>query len=114
AAGPGERTASRNQYRAAWQAWWKEHGGAVNLAGLDALPARKARVSARASNTGENTTPEMAFDGDRSTVWNAGNYAPQWIEADLGASTRLARILLALSLLPAGETTHEIWVSQAP
>jgi HEAT repeat protein len=111
---PGDQAAARNHYRAAWQAWWKEHGGAVNLAGLDTTVTHKARVTARASNSGENQPPANAFDGDRHTMWNAGDYAPQWLEADLGASTRLASIVLHVIQSPAGETTHEIWVSQEP
>jgi hypothetical protein len=63
---------------------------------------------------GEGKTPDKAFDGDRTTTWNAGAYAPQWIEADLGASTRLAGIRLLVTQLPDGETAHEIWVSNEP
>jgi HEAT repeat protein len=106
--------APRQQYRAAWQAWWKEHGGTVDLTKLHAAPPHKARVSARASNSWEGNTPDKAFDGSSETVWNAGNYAPQWIEADLGAPRPLASLRLVVIQLPAGETTHEVWVSHEP
>jgi RNA polymerase sigma factor (sigma-70 family) len=81
------------------------------------LPAKMPKVhnvSARASSTWETNTPNRAFDGDRNTVWNAGDYAPQWLEADLGRSMRLGSISLIVIQLPEGETTHEIWVSDEP
>src|SRR2546428_12610690 len=28
--------------------------------------------------------PEFATDGDGITLWNAGDFAPQWIQLDLG------------------------------
>jgi uncharacterized protein (TIGR03067 family) len=56
---------------------------------------RKAKISARASSSWEpNTSPDRAFDGNTDTYWNSGGYAPAWIEADLGAATPLASILL--------------------
>jgi HEAT repeat protein len=114
AAAPRVDSASPADYRAAWQAWWKEHGATVSLARLQSAPPHKARVSARASASWEDKTPEKAFDGDAGTLWNAGTYAPQWLEADLGASRQLASLVLRISQLPAGETTHEVWVSQYP
>jgi hypothetical protein len=110
-AGPVGDPAARQKHRDAWHAWWKEHGPTVNLARLATGPHRKARVRARASNSWDGYTPDKAFDG---ATWNAGNYAPQWIEADLGMSTELASLLLVVNQFPAGETTHEVWVSNEP
>src|SRR5262249_48366616 len=81
---------------------------------LGAAPARKAAVLVSASNFWDEHTPDKAFDGGRHTLWNSSSYAPQWLEADLGAPTRLSSILLVASQLPAGQTTHEIWVSDEP
>src|SRR5262249_53737271 len=76
---------------------------------------RRARVSARASSSWKaDTTPDQAFDGDRTTIWNAGTYAPQWLEADLGAPTPLSGLLLTVAQTPEGPTTHEVWVSDEP
>jgi HEAT repeat protein len=109
---PGEDAASRKRYRALWQAWWREHGSAVDLSRAKAGPTRTAKVRARASNSWDAYTPDRAFAGDM--MWNAGDYAPQWIEADLGTSTPLARIQLTVNQLPAGDTRHEIWISFEP
>jgi RNA polymerase sigma factor (sigma-70 family) len=80
-----------------------------------AEPTLKADiVSARASNSWDQNTPERAFDGKRGTMWNAGDYAPQWIEADLGAPRPLASLRLVVTQLPGGVTTHEVWVSDEP
>jgi HEAT repeat protein len=111
----GDRAAERKQYRDAWNAWWKEHGGSVNPDRLEAGPPRKAKVSARASATWNNeVTPDKPFNLDQPTTWNSGGYAPQWIEADLGAFSQLASIRLVITMSPDGPTTHEVWVSQEP
>jgi RNA polymerase sigma factor (sigma-70 family) len=84
---------------------------AVAFAEPDPKPAK---ISLRASSTWDQHTPDRAFDGETHTMWNAGDYAPQWIEADLGTSTRLARIRLVSAQLPDGETAHEVWISNEP
>jgi hypothetical protein len=55
----------------------------------------------------------MAFDNNRDTYWNS-DYAPQWIEKDLGAVVGLASIELIVAQTPAGATIHEVWVSNEP
>jgi RNA polymerase sigma factor (sigma-70 family) len=77
-------------------------------------PIRKAKISVRASSSWDQHTPDRAFDGAAGTMWNAGAYAPQWLEADLGSSAQLTSLDLIMTQLPAGETTHEVWVSREP
>ena len=110
---PGGGAAARAEYRAAWKAWWKEQSVTVNFAQLNAGPPRKAKVSAPAS-AAWNGAPDKAFEGDQSTGWNSGGPPPQWIEADLGASTHLANLCLTVNQSPDGHTTHEVWVSNEP
>jgi RNA polymerase sigma factor (sigma-70 family) len=68
----------------------------------------------RASGTWQNEIPENAFDGKRDTDWNAGDYAPSWIERDLGASLPLSSITLFPCQDIPGVTVHEVWVSNEP
>jgi hypothetical protein len=111
---PGDDEASRKKYREAWHAWWRENGAKMDLTQVNATPTRIAKVNPRASNSwNEQHTPDKAFDGGVSW-WNSGNYAPQWLEADLRASTQLSSIQLVVAQLPAGLTTHEVWVSNEP
>jgi RNA polymerase sigma factor (sigma-70 family) len=77
-----------------------------------ALPAHS--VGVRASNSWLPNVPGQAFDSDGGTLWNSGSYAPQWIEADLRQPIELAGLGLVINQLPAGETTHELWVSDEP
>jgi hypothetical protein len=86
----------------------------IRLCKIEPAPPRKAPAGVRASGTWEQFVPQRAFDGDRGTDWNSGGYAPQWIEADLGAPTRLSDILLIPVHDIVGVTTHEVWVSDSP
>ncbi len=75
---------------------------------------RRAKVTARASSSWQTETPDRAFDGKGDSDWNAGDYAPAWIEADLGTATPLAELLLIPCQDIPGPTTHEVWISDAP
>ncbi|OFV83425.1 MAG: hypothetical protein A2W26_14150 [Acidobacteria bacterium RBG_16_64_8] len=44
------------------------------------------------------------------TDWNAGGYAPQWIEVDLGREQEVSGVRLTMDQLPAGRTVHEVQV----
>jgi RNA polymerase sigma factor (sigma-70 family) len=68
----------------------------------------------RASGVWQNEIPENAFDGKGDTDWNSGDYAPGWIERDLGAVKPLASITLFPCQDIPGGTVHEIWVSDEP
>lgn len=85
----------------------------VTACKIEAPPSR-AKVTARASSTGEDTDPNNPFQHDNATRWNSGGFAPAWIEADLGAVRTLDRITLVVGQDPKGETEHEIWVSDEP
>jgi hypothetical protein len=52
--------------------------------------------------------PEYAVDGSYSTQWGSGNYAPQWIEVDLGAEYDIGRIKLYVAQYPEGNTEHTL------
>ena len=65
-----------------------------------------------ASSSWDNFPPELAFDGNLNTNWNAGTYPVSWIEVNLGKPTDIAQILLSVEQLPhAARTTHEVWAS---
>jgi hypothetical protein len=53
--------------------------------------------------------PHQAVDGIFSTWWGAGDFAPQWIEVDLGAPYTIAQIRLSISQDPEGNTRHQVW-----
>lgn len=56
---------------------------------------------------------EMAVDGLVTTQWGSGNFAPQWLEIDLGMPTDISEIALLVAQYPEGDTTHQVW-GQAP
>jgi predicted amidohydrolase YtcJ len=53
-------------------------------------------------------SPDGAVDGDESTAWGAGDFAPQWIEVDLGAPATITEIRLLAGQSPDGDTQHRI------
>ncbi|HEX5949825.1 MAG TPA: discoidin domain-containing protein, partial [Actinomycetota bacterium] len=61
-----------------------------------------------ASRSSEGSPPELAIDGDPSTAWNAGEFAPQWIEVDLGSPSSVERISLLTAQSPKGQTVHRV------
>jgi RNA polymerase sigma factor (sigma-70 family) len=80
---------------------------------LPPKPPPQPRVRA-SSSWMPSTSPDKAFDGNRETYWNSGDYAPAWLEADLGAPTALSSIVLIPAQDILGPTTHEVWVSNEP
>lgn len=71
-------------------------------------------MSPRYARAGGSLRRRQTFDGNRDTDWNSGNYAPGWLEADLGIPVQLATIQLLPCQDIVGETTHEIWASDEP
>ncbi|MGB7859554.1 MAG: amidohydrolase family protein [Acidimicrobiia bacterium] len=51
---------------------------------------------------------EYAVDGDPDTHWGSADDAEQWIEIDLGASTRVTCVRLLTDQYPAGRTVHRV------
>lgn len=64
-----------------------------------------------ASNQWLDNSPDRAFDGLGTTLWNAGSFATEWIEVDLQRTYLLSRIDLIIQQTPDSNTIHELWVS---
>jgi hypothetical protein len=62
----------------------------------------------RASRASPAGPPAYALDGRADSAWNAGTFAPAWIEIDLGAPATITGVRLLVSQSPAGETIHEV------
>lgn len=63
----------------------------------------------RASRS-DQSAPERAVDGDLETAWGAGDFAPQWIEIDLGEPYTIVELNLLTGQSPEGATAHRILV----
>jgi hypothetical protein len=62
-----------------------------------------------ASSYAAGGEPFLAFDQDWSgSMWNSGGYAPAWVEASFGGSTRIKHITLRAAQNPAGSTVHKV------
>lgn len=74
--------------------------------GTDLARRKEVQVSrALASNPAG-----MAVDENLDNWWGAGDFAPQWIEIDLGANYMITSSRLLPSQSPAGETVHRLLV----
>jgi hypothetical protein len=69
--------------------------------------------AATASSETQNNPASSAVDGLAETFWDAGAFAPQWIQIDLGAPYSVGRIRLVAAQLPPGYTDHRVWVRGA-
>lgn len=69
--------------------------------------------STKSSKSHNDNPSRMAVDGNESTYWGAGDFAPQWIEVDLGAPATVTEIRLQESQSPSGKTVHRILVRSA-
>ena len=69
-------------------------------------------VRIKASEYLADQTPDKAYDNDIETNWGSGNYAPQWIEFDLGKDRNIGRIEFVIDQWPAGFTNHQIWAKE--
>lgn len=49
-----------------------------------------------------------AVDGSSEFIWNSGDYAPQWIEIDLGSPQSIGEISLLTAQSPDGDTVHRV------
>ncbi len=65
-------------------------------------------VSADASAFLPDQNPAMAVDGDLSTQWGSGDYAPQWLQIDLGSDQPVGTIKLHIAQYPEGSTVHKL------
>lgn len=86
----------------------------VTQAGTVASQPKITAASATASATDAGFTPAAVIDGNLGTLWSAGNYPPQWIEINLGASYSISKIKLRTSQSPAGNTVHQIYMGSQP
>ncbi len=75
---------------------------------LNLLPNIALGKPAIASQFLPESPPSAAVDGGCGTVWNSGDYAPQWIEIDLGTPQAVGQISLLTAQLPPGDTLHRV------
>lgn len=61
-----------------------------------------------ASDSVAENPPSMAVDRVPGTYWNSGDYAPQWVEIDLGSPQAIGSISLLTAQLPDGDTVHRV------
>jgi hypothetical protein len=78
------------------------------------LPNLALGKPATASKSVPGSPPSGAVDGVTEFTWNAGDFAPQWIEIDLGSPQTIGRLALLTTQLPEGDTVHRVLGKAAP
>jgi imidazolonepropionase-like amidohydrolase len=56
----------------------------------------------------EDGKPYQVIDQDEETIWNAGDFPPQFIRFDLLQNTSLEKVEMVVSQFPAGFTRHQL------
>lgn len=71
-------------------------GGEKNLSlkKVDVIHVSSSSFEPKNEATGEIFTAQMAFDADSKTRWSSNFNEPEWIEADLGKSVTIEKIIL--------------------
>lgn len=65
-------------------------------------------IKVKSSSTRIYSNIDNMFDGNTSTSWNSGRFAPSWIQLDLGSLTTISKISLNVNQFPSGNTKHVI------
>lgn len=87
--------------------YWPAYAAAATRAGASVRNVARGRpVLASAEETTQPST--SVVDGDPTTSWSAGQFAPQWIEVDLGAPRTVTAIRLGVAQSPDGDTVHTV------
>lgn len=98
----------------------KEYGyrnGQLLITANCPAPAAKLTLSGATASSYYTTgyEPAKAIDGNpTTTTWNAGTFAPAWIQVDLGQTYSLSQVRLLTAQYPDGHTTHEIYGGPSP
>ena len=67
-----------------------------------------------ASGTYLGDVPANVVDGNLSTSWNAGGYAPAWVKLDLSVPWRVFEIRAFTEQSPGGSTRHDVYLDEVP
>jgi RHS repeat-associated protein len=89
----------RQQIRSAWS------NGEVKLPLVAATSSRDHSPPYDASH---------AINNNLNDLWSAGDYAPQWIQVDLGQVRTISRVRLLVDQSPSGHTTHQVYGGATP
>ena len=77
------------------------------------LPRVNVAPFGSASSSMSTESPSRAIDGDPETLWASGGFPVQWIEVAFDRLYLIDRFELLVAQTPAGESTHQIWISDA-
>ncbi len=66
--------------------------------------------TATASSFFAASTPANAIDGDNTTVWNSGTFAPATITIDLGETIAISQITGLVEQTPNGNVRHDVFL----
>jgi len=75
-----------------------------------APPSENVAVLGTADAFERSHFAQLAIDGDLESIWNSQQLAPQWFSIAFDSFYLVDRIELIVTQLPAGPTTHEIWL----
>ena len=72
--------------------------------------AENVAIAGVAQASANEEEARLAIDGDPETHWNANLLGMQWLTVSLDALHLATRIELVVEQMPAGPTTHEVWL----
>ncbi len=92
-----------------WVAWSEIELFGVWASDEDASPFNLAAfASVQVSSELGDSPGEFAIDGQISTIWNSGDFAPAWIELLLPEPALIFEVRLGVAQTPSGATRHRV------
>ena len=76
-------------------------------------PRRNVALLGSATASKNELSAQMAIDDDLESLWNASDYAVQWLMITLDDLYLVDSVEMTVAQTPAGETSHEIWLGDA-
>jgi len=88
---------------------WRVRTNNTTCDAIDYMTATASDEWLTAEGAPYNMTAALAVDGNDATAWNAGGFAPHWVELDLKSARTISGMRMATNHFPDGAATIEIY-----
>lgn len=88
---------------------WRVRANNTTCSAVDYMEAEASDEYLTSEGAAYNMVAANAVDGNDAVAWNAGEFAPQWVEIDMMRARTVSGIRMATNTFPAGNAEFEIY-----